>query len=83
MLESLFVALKMEDVVLEELVEPTSCAMSLFTISFSSCVNELAAVVSWPFDILLARASPWPFLLEGAGGAGRGFEEQDWPVDEY
>ena len=78
---SLFAALKMEDVVLVELVEPTSCAMSLFAISFSSCVSEFGMVPTWPFSVLLARVSPSPSPSEEAGGAESALEEEDWPAD--
>lgn len=81
MLASLFTVLKIEDVVLVELVDPTSCAMSLFPISFSSCVSEFVAVLRWPFGVPLARVSPSPSPSEGAGGAESALEEQDWPAD--
>ena len=81
MLASLLAALKIEDVVLVELVEPTSCAMSLFAMSFSSCVSEFGMVLRWPFAVLLARVSPSPSPSEGAGGAESALEEQDWLAD--
>ena len=82
MLASLFAALKMEDVVLVELVEPTSCAMSLFAVSFSSFVSEFGRVPTWPFSVLLARESPSPSpSQEAGGGAGSALEAQDWPAD--
>lgn len=81
MLASLLTALKIEDVVLVELVEPTSCAMSLFTISFSSRISEFGIVLKWPFGVPLGRVSPSPSPSEGAGGAESALEGQDWPVD--
>lgn len=81
MLASLLTALKIEDVVLVELVEPTSCAMSLFAISFSSCVSELDIALKWPFGVPWARVSISPSPSEGAGGAESALEEQDRPTD--
>ena len=81
MLASLLAALKIDDVVLVELVEPTSCAMSLFAISFSSCISEFGIVLRWPFGVPLTRVSPSPSLLEGAGGAESALEGQEWLAD--
>lgn len=81
MLASLLTALKIEEVVLVELVEPTSCAMSLFAISFSSCVSDVGMVLRLPFGIPLARVSPSPSPSDGAGGAENAPEEQDWSAD--
>lgn len=81
MLASLLAALKIDDVVLVELVEPTSWAMSLFTISFSSCISEFGIVLRWPFGVLLARVSPSPSLSEGAGGTESALEGQGWLAD--
>ena len=76
MLASLLTVLKIEDVVLVELVDPTSCAMS-----FSSCVSGFIAVLRLPFNVPLTMVSPSPSPSEGAGGAENAVEEQDWPVD--
>lgn len=81
MLASLLAALKIEDVVLVELVEPTSCAMSLIAVSFSSCISEFVTVVRGPFGVPLARVSPSPSPSKGAGGAESELEENDRPVD--
>ena len=81
MLASLLAALKIEDVVLVELVEPTSCAMSLIAVSFSSCISEFVTVVRGPFGVPLARVSPSPSPSKGAGGTESALEEQGRPVD--
>ena len=81
MLASLLVALKIDDVVLVELVEPTSCAMSLFAISFSSCISEFGIALRRPCGVPLARVSPSPSLSTGAGGAESALEGQGWLAD--
>ena len=81
MLASLLTALKTEEVVLVELVEPTSCAMSLFAISFSSCVSVVGVDLTLPFDVPVAGIWPSPSRSERAGIAENAPEEQDWSAD--
>ena len=81
MLASLLTALKMEEVVLVELVEPTSCAMSLFAISFSSCVSVVGMDLRLPFGDPVARIWPSPSRSERAGIAENAPEEQNWSAD--
>ncbi len=71
MLASLRPALNIDDAVLVELEEPTSCATSALMQSLSSCVSDVGIVLRSPFDSPLVRVVAWDFPSNEAGCGGR------------
>ena len=77
-LTSLWPALKIEELVLVELVDPTSLLMSAMTPSPSSCAIDRDIVLASPFDIPLVRVAPSRATFDEAARAACPCEDSEY-----